>query len=253
MNFETQNLWQTREFARRARVTVRTLHYYDRINLLKPRRVDRNNFRLYGEAEFARLQQITTLKFIGFSLKQIREILGKRDFDLAETLQLQRKIVEAQRRKLNLALEAISRAEKIFAENGAIDWESFKQIIEVINMQENTEWTKQYYSDAAQAKIEERKNLWSPELQERVTKDWQELTRDIEAAIADRAKPVEERSQKLAARWQSLVEEFTGGNKEIQAGLNKMYADEKNWQTDWKKPFSEEVRNFIVEAMKVGK
>ena len=77
-----------------------------------------------------------------------------------------------------------------------------------------------------------------------------ELTRDIEAAITDGVKPSDERVQKLAARWRGLVEEFTVGDKEIQAGLNKMYSDEKNWQTNWKKPYSDEVQNFIVEAMK---
>ncbi len=81
MKTEAENLWQTREFARRANVTVRTLHYYDRINLLKPTRFDQNGFRLYGTNEFARLQQIATLKFIGFSLKQIKEILSGRDFE----------------------------------------------------------------------------------------------------------------------------------------------------------------------------
>ncbi len=47
-------------------------------------------------------------------------------------------------------------------------------------MEQNTEWTRKYYSEAAQAKIEKRKKLWSPELQERVTEDWNGLFRDIE-------------------------------------------------------------------------
>ena len=249
---QAKNLWQTREFAKQSKVTVRTLHYYDRINLLKPKHYDRNGFRLYGEAEFARLQQIITLNFIGFSLSQIREILGQKEFDLTETWRLQKNLIEAQRNRFNLALEAIRRAEKTFQKTGAIDRESFNKIIEVINMGQNMEWTKQYYSDSAQTKVEERKNLWSPELQERVTRDWNELTADIEAAIADGAQPTDKRAQKLAARWRKLLNEFTGGDKEIQTGLNKMYADEKNWQTDWKKPFSDEVQNFIVEAMRIG-
>lgn len=116
-------------------------------------------------------------------------------------------------------------------------------------MEQNTDWTKKYYSPAAQAKIEERKNLWSPELQERVTRDWSELVADIEAAIADGTKPTDPRAQKLAVRWQKLLLEFTGGDREIQVGLNKMYADEKNWQTEWKKPFSDEVQKFIAAAM----
>ena len=248
----TEDLWQTREFARLAKVTVRTLHFYDRLGLLRPTRRDNNGFRIYSKRDFARLQQITTLKFIGFSLAQIKEILGQREFDLSETLQLQRNIVHAQRNRLNLALEAISRAEKTFQTSGAIDWESLNQSIEVINMEQNTEWTKKYYSDMAQTKIEERKNLWSPELQERVTRDWAALVADIETAMADGVKPTDKSAQELAERWRGLVSEFTGGDKEVQQGLNKMYADEQNWQTTWKKPFSDQVQNYIVEAMKLG-
>ncbi|MDQ3061458.1 MAG: MerR family transcriptional regulator [Acidobacteriota bacterium] len=248
----SENLWQTNEFAKAARVTVRTLHYYDRIGLLKPQRYDRNGFRLYGMREFARLQQILTLKFIGFSLNQIKEILNEQEFDLAETLQLQHRVIETQRNRLNLALEAINRAEKVFKQNGSINWESFNQIIEVINMEQNTEWTEKYYSEAAQAKIEQRKHLWSPELQERVTRDWEELAREIETAIADGVSPSDERAQKLAACWRGLIGEFTGGDPEIQAGLNRMYADQKNWQTDWKPPFGDEVQNFISAAMKIN-
>jgi DNA-binding transcriptional MerR regulator len=255
MNFETENLWQAKQFAGLSKVTVRTLHHYDRIGLLKPKHYDRNGFRLYGTSEFARLQQITTLKFIGFSLGQIKEILKEREFDLAETLRLQRKILQAQRDRLNLALEAVTRAERVLADGGGTDWESFNQIIEVINMEQNMDWTKKYYSENAQAKIEERKSLWSPELQERVTRDWSELVRDIEAAIADGVAPSDERAQTLAARWNSLIEEFTGGDREIRAGLNKMYADQESWQdkVSWKKPYSDEVQDFILEAVKVGK
>jgi MerR family transcriptional regulator, thiopeptide resistance regulator len=251
--FSNEKLWQTKEFAELAKVTVRTLHYYDRINLLKPKYFDRNGFRLYGEPEFARLQQITTLKFIGFSLAQIKEILEEREFNLSETLQLQRKIIESQRNRLNLALEAISRAEKQFQSDGTTDWESFTKIIEVINMEQNTEWTKRYYSESAQKKIEELKNRWSPELQERVDKDWKELFLEVKSAIADGVKPSDEKAQILASRWNALLNEFTGGDAEVREGLNKMYADEKNWQTDWKKPFSDEVQNFIFEAMNIKK
>ena len=253
MNNLQENLWQTREFAEKAKVTVRTLHHYDRLGLLKPFRRTAKGFRLYGENEFARLQQILTLKFIGFSLAQIKKILANRSFVLAETLELQRDVLQRQATRIESALAAIERAAEINRQNGSVDWESFNQIIEVINMEQNTEWTKKYYTEAAQAKVEERKKLWSPELQERVSNDWKELFLEIKAAIADEVRPSDERAQKLAARWNALIDEFTGGDAEIRKGLNKMYADEKNWQTEWNKPFNDEVRNFIDEAMKVNK
>ena len=248
MKVAVEKLWQTREFAKLAGVTVRTLHHYDRVGLLKPTRRTGKGFRLYSENDFARLQQISTLKFIGFSLSQIKRILGQKEFNLSETLRLQRSILRAQRDRLNLALEAIARVER----SNSPDLESFTEIIEVINMEQNMDWTKKYYSESAQAKIAERKHLWSPELQERVSRDWAELVSDIEAAMADGTKPSESRAQALATRWRGLVNEFTGGDTEIQAGLNKMYLDEKNWQTKWKKPFSDEVQAWIVEAINGG-
>lgn len=253
MKNQRENLWQTREFAEKAKVTVRTLHHYDRLGLLKPFGRTAKGFRLYGENEFARLQQILTLKFIGFSLAQIKKILANQSFVLTETLELQRDVLQQQATRIKSALAAIERAAEINRQNGSIDWESFNKIIEVIDMEQNTEWTRKYYSESAQAKVEERKKLWSPELQERVTKDWNDLTADIEAAIADGVKPSDERAQVLAARWNALIEEFTGGDAEIQEGLNRMYADEQNWQTSWKKPFGEEVQNFISAAMKINK
>ncbi len=253
MKNERRNYWQTREFAEKTGLTVRTLHHYDRIGLLKTAYRTTIGFRLYGEAEFARLQQILTLKFIGFSLAQIKEILGRQSFVLSETLRLQRRVVEAQRNRLDLALKAISRAEKVFRENGAIDWESFHKIIEVIDMEQNWDWTRKYYSESAQAKIEDRKSLWSPELQERVSRDWKELFSDVKAAIAEGVKPSDEPAQALVLRWNALIDEFTGGDAEIREGLNKMYADEKNWQTDWNKPFNDEISNFIAEAAKANK
>ena len=96
MKNQRENLWQTREFAEKAKVTVRTLHHYDRLELLKPYRRTAKGFRLYGENEFARLQQILTLKFIGFSLAQIKKILANRSFVLAETLELQRDVLQRQ-------------------------------------------------------------------------------------------------------------------------------------------------------------
>lgn len=249
----SEKLWQTNEFARQAGVTVRTLHHYDRINLLKPNRRTANGFRYYGEAEFARLQQITTLKFVGFSLTQIKEILGSQEFDLSQTLKMQRRLLEAQRSRLNLILDAIGRAENEFETNQKTDLESFQKIIEVMNMEQNFDWTKKYYSEEGQKAVEERKNLWSPELQERVTRDWSELVADIETAMKEGVKPDDEKAQALATRWKNLVGEFTGGNPEIQKGLNKMYADEKNWQTDWKKPFSDDVQQFIMKAMNCRK
>lgn len=73
-----------RRFARDAGVTVRALRLYDRLGLLKPAALTESGYRLYGDAELARLEQISALRFVGFSLEQIKELLDETQHALAE-------------------------------------------------------------------------------------------------------------------------------------------------------------------------
>ena len=68
-------------------------------------------------------------------------------------------------------------------------------------MQNDADWTKKYYSDEARAKVEERKPLWSPELQAKVSQQWTELIADVEAAVHRHEDPSSTAAQSLAARW----------------------------------------------------
>jgi MerR family transcriptional regulator, thiopeptide resistance regulator len=264
------NLYQARQFAVRAGVTVRALHHYDRLGLLKPSGRTNAGYRLYAESDLARLQQIVTLKFIGFSLKQIRDLLNRPAFDLPAMLRLQRKIIEEKRSRLDLAIQAIERAEQtVFLRHKTAtwpysrrrardrasenDWEVFRKIIEVINMQQNTEWTKKYYSEEALADLAERGKQWSPEMLRQVEQDWATLLQEVEAALAAGESPASDHAQALAARWQKLLAGFTGGNPEVKAGLKRLYSDQQNWPSSFKKPFSDEACAFIGKAMKAAK
>src|ERR1051325_4603224 len=89
MKVADEKLFKTREFAKLAGVTVRALHHYDRLRLLKPSRYTRAGYRLYSERDFARLEQIVALKFIGFPLKEIKRILNREAADLATALRRQ--------------------------------------------------------------------------------------------------------------------------------------------------------------------
>ena len=242
---EAERLYQASEFAERAGVTVRTLHHYDRLGLLKPSRRTLSGYRLYCERDLARLQQIVTLKFIGLSLKQIKELLDHKEFDLQTTLRLQRKVIEEKRRHLLMAIEAIERAERVMAVQGEPEWEAFRKIIEVINMQNDMEWMKKYYTEEQLADLAQR---GTPEVLERGQREWAVLLQDVEEAIKEGIDPASERAQALAARWSKLIEEFTGGDPGILENLRKLYADQTNWPSSFQKPFSNEAGAFICEV-----
>lgn len=246
MEDKLKSLYLAQEFAERAGVTVRTLHHYDRMGLLKPSAYTGVGYRLYGERDLARLQQIVTLKFIGLSLKQIKELLDGRELDLTATLRLQRHAIEEQRRHLEKIIRAIESAERLMWAGELPDWKVFKKIIEVINMQNDMEWMKKYYTEE---QLEELAARGAGGVRERGEQEWAALIREVKAAALAGEDPASEKSQALAARWSKLIEAFTGGDPAIHESLRRLYADQSNWPSTFEKPYGDEVETFIQQAV----
>ena len=99
------------EVARRTGLTVRALHHYDEVGLLRPSLHTESGHRLYTAADLARLQQVLSLRHLGFSLEEIRACLDRPGFSLAEVLGMHlarlREQIELQQR-LRLRLETLS-------------------------------------------------------------------------------------------------------------------------------------------------
>lgn len=246
-----KSLYQVREFAERSGVTVRTLHHYDHLGLLKPTVVSESGYRLYSDRDLARLQQIVTLKFIGFTLRQIKALLdGDELDDLATTLRHQRVTMERKRRQLEAAIGAIGRAESMAASGREPDPELFKQIIEVITMESNNEFFKNYYTEEQLEDLAKRREQ-NPGEAEQGTRDWADLIKEVEASLDE--DPAGEKAQSLAARWLGLIEAFTKGDPGLSDSLKNLYADRDNWPATFKKPYSDEVEEFINKAIAVRK
>lgn len=121
-------------FAEKAGVTLRTLRYYDKIALMKPSSYSAAGHRLYSNQDFARLQQILTLKFIGFSLDDIKQIAQSdvTDKNFVKSLEIQKKIMKQRVQHTLMVIKAIDEA--IDMENKAdVSWDKFTNIIDVIN------------------------------------------------------------------------------------------------------------------------
>ena len=87
------------------------------------------------------------------------------------------------RRLLDLAVEAIQRAETAAASGELADWEAIQKIIEVIHMQDNMEWAKKYYSEQALESLANRQV--SAEVIEQAQRDWAVLIKEVEAALGE--------------------------------------------------------------------
>ncbi|NJO01780.1 MAG: MerR family transcriptional regulator, partial [Bacteroidia bacterium] len=90
-------------------VSVRTLHYYDKIGLLKPSNRTEAGYRYYGEKELLRLQQILFYRELGFPLKEILNLLDAPDFDLIDALENHTLALKARQKRITKLLATIDR------------------------------------------------------------------------------------------------------------------------------------------------
>ena len=98
-----------KQVARMSGISVRTLHFYDEVGLLKPAYVGANGYRFYEEPQLLTLQQILFYRELGFELKRIKGILGQAKFQKAAALRSHRKVLEANVTRTRTLIETIDK------------------------------------------------------------------------------------------------------------------------------------------------
>ena len=217
---------QIKEFAKLTGVSVRTLHYYDEIGLLKPALVDaQNGYRFYDENSLLRMQEILFYRELDFPLKSILEILSSPDYDKQKALAEQRKLLELKKERLERIIDALDGATK-----GKITMTAF----------DNSDYEtarKQYEAQAKERWGETDAYKEHAEKTAKYTKDkWQEVNDGLMAVFTKFAECKNNGHTSDSNEAQALVKElqdyitenyYTCTN-EILAGLGLMYvADER--------------------------
>ena len=215
-----------KEFAKLCGVSVRTLHYYDEIGLLKPAFVDeQNGYRFYDEKSLERIQEILFYRELDFSLKSISEILSSPDYDKQKALKEQRKLLMLKKQRLQRIIDALDSAEKGKITMNAFDNNDYDTARKQYEAEARERWGK---TDAY--KEHEQKTA-------SYSKDkWQQVNDGLNAVLAEFAvclqggqAPDSNEAQALVKELQSYITEnyYTCGN-EILKGLGQMYvADER--------------------------
>ena len=214
------------EFAKLAGVTVRALHHYDRIGLLKPQRGS-SGFRLYRLEDLERLEQIAALKFLGIPLQEIKLLLKRGPLTLADSLRVQREALAEKRRLIDRAAVAIEAAEEVIRSGQTTDASILRRIIEAIDMQPQENSMRKYYTDQAWLDKERIVHETPLEVWQKSMKAWRQLFAEIEAAID--LDPASESAQALTKRWLQLAETAHGGNEAVRAGNIEAWNDRPNW------------------------
>ncbi len=127
------------EFAEKAHVSIRTIRYYDQKNLLKPAARTKSGARRYTDQDFAKLQQILLLKYLGFSLNEIREMtIGAGDAQfLLGSLQIQKRLAEERLEEMKNVITAIDSTSQALKSNRQVDWSQMLKLIHLTSMNQS--------------------------------------------------------------------------------------------------------------------
>jgi len=216
------------EFAARTGVSVRTLHHYDRIGLLRPAAHSARGYRLYTEEELLRLQQILTLRFLGFRLASIGALLERPDFQILASLRVQRSALRdriAELQQIDTALGALVDRR---LESGAWDWDLVAAASAAVQGSlQRGELMDSYYTPEQLARFEQLRQQVPAEEIHAVEEGWTALLRDVRAnPDLDPASP---EAQALADRWdqltQAVVQSFRGDQQLLGAIAEKYQQD----------------------------
>lgn len=215
----TGEQWKIGELARRAGVTVRALHHYDSVGLLRPSERTGGGHRLYSEADVERLYRLLALRGLGLPLEDIGPLLEREDA-LGDTVRRHLARVEQQLGALEELRQRLIRLLASFDGGGEISTRRFLDAMEAMTMVER------YYTPEQLQQLEQRRNELGEQQIKRVEQEWQDLyarLRELREAGVD---PADEEPQALGRRAGELIEMFAGGDPGIRASLQRMYEQE---------------------------
>jgi MerR family transcriptional regulator, thiopeptide resistance regulator len=214
------------DLAKRAGVTVRTLHHYDRLGLVVPSMRTGAGHRLYGERDLRRLAAVVMLRGMGMSLEEIKKSLSARGkTGAAGMLELMGRRAAAMKAQMEQWLDAHERLEglmRLMKSAGKVSAEDCLELLEMMSMMEN------YYTPEQLEQLKQRRETLWPEAIGAAEKEWPELMAKMKQELDAGTDPTHLRVQVLARRWKELVEMFTGGDPGIAKAVGKLWKEKGN-------------------------
>lgn len=225
-----------------AGVSTRTLRYYDEIGILKPARINSSGYRIYGQAEVDRLQQIMLYREMGIHLDMIKELMTSKDYDEEAALQQHLEALLTQRKQLDLLIENVKKT--MDYKKGRLtmsDKEKFEGFKKKLVEENETKYGKEVREKYGDQQVEQSNRQFlnmSREQYEEFEKLGQEVIDTLKLAMetGDPAGELGQKAADLHGKWITFA--WGSYNKEAHIGVTQMYVEDERFTAyyDQKQP-----------------
>jgi DNA-binding transcriptional MerR regulator len=230
-----------------AGVSVRTLHHYDHIGLLEPPARTAAGYRLYGETELLRLQQILFFKELDLPLSEVRSILDDPEFDQVRALQAHRRMLEGRVERLAQLLQTVDKTiQKLTEDTMSMTDEELYEGFTKEQIERYKREAREMYDPALVEDSQRRVGKMSKTQWEVVKLKGDEVTRGI-AGLMDR-EPGDPEVQALIARHHAWIENFYPASADVYRGLGQLYTSHPEFRAFYD-GYRPDLADFMAAAM----
>jgi DNA-binding transcriptional MerR regulator len=214
-------MYTVKQLSELAGVSIRTLHYYDEIGLLKPSSVGENQYRYYDDGALLRLQQILLYREMEIGLLQIKDILDGEEFDLVAALQTHRQTLAAKIERLYGLIQTVDSTIMHLTGEVQVNLKTlFEGFSEEKQRQYEQEVREKYDPDKVRESVR-RWNSYSDAQKEQIKREGGAIYADLVTAMGEGA--ASEQVQAILGRWHEHIRWFYEPTPEILMGLGQLY------------------------------
>lgn len=246
--------YKIKEIAEIAGVSIRTLHHYDQIGLLKPETYSHKGYRLYSESDIEKLQQVLFFKELGFSLKETIEIINDGSFDKKKALKTHKKLLLKKKKRLDEIISSIDKT--IESIEGDKKMEK-KEMFKVFNMDEIKKHQEKYSNEIKQKygksdafkECDKKTASYNKDKWEKIMIEASGIFQKI-ATYMDKS-PNDKEVQLAIELWrQHITDNFYNCTLEIFRGLGDLYVADKQFTMNIDK-IKPGLANFLKEVIHI--
>ncbi|SCG40989.1 DNA-binding transcriptional regulator, MerR family [Micromonospora siamensis] len=212
--------WPIGELCRHTGLTVRTLHHWDHVGLLRPSARTSAGHRRYDERDVERLYRIVALRELGLPLETITEVLDGGGADLAELLSDQLAHVQRQLTALAGLRDRLAALLPVARTATPVD---LLAVIQEVTRVDDT--IRNYFTEEQLTELARRREQLGEEAVRSVQDEWPELIAKVRAEHEAGTDPTDPRVRALARRWMELLAAFHGGDAGLRDSLYRMQAE----------------------------
>jgi MerR family transcriptional regulator, multidrug-efflux activator len=222
-------MFRVKEVANLTGVSVKTLHHYDKIGLLKPENVTDAGYRLYSDRDLERMQQILFFREMDFTLQEIKDILDRPDFNREDSLKKHKELLLKKKKRLDGIIRTVEKTIKSI--EGGYQMEE-KDMFKGFDMKEIQEHQKKYSEEAKARYGKEEVEKVEKKTADYTSEDWENIqakTEEIyQRLIAGMEySPDDQAVQQAVGDWRQLItDHYYDCTIDIYRGLGDLYVDD---------------------------